>query len=260
MFYNVFFSLHSIVCYFSEYLHSNSSYTRLFISLHLCFYWYECFYNISKLPLIDLKKYRLKSLSLFNFTYYLILVLIIASLCYLSLTIMNNIFTSNSLLSFVFEGHQKMRKVYGLFSSNYSFGLLTYFTLWFGSFFLPVRFSICFFNGDKISSFLVLLVYPLLFLLTGYKSYIVFFFYMPLLALILLKRSCFILNLKIIFSLFFFVSSFMVFLNFEIFNWILLEFTALHHWFLLSFMISFTISLYFSFTCFWYKLFYYLSF
>ena len=46
---------------------------------------------------------------------------------------------------------------------------------------------------------------------------------MPLLALILLKRSCFILNLKIIFSLFFFVSSFMVFLNFEIFNWILLR-------------------------------------
>ena len=143
-------------------------YISAFISMNV-------FIIFQKLPLIDLKKYRLKSLSLFNFTYYLILVLIIASLCYLSLTIMNNIFTSNSLLSFVFEGHQKMRKVYGLFSSNYSFGLLTYFTLWFGSFFLPVRFSICFFNGDKISSFLVLLVYPLLFLLTGYKSYIVFF-------------------------------------------------------------------------------------
>lgn len=181
------------------------------------------FILFQKLPLINLKKYRFNSLSLFNFLYYFIFVLIIISFCFLSVTILKNILTNNSLISFVFEGHQKMRKVYGGFSSNYSFGFLTYFTLWFGAFFLPVRFAISFFTGYKVYSIIILIIYLFLFLLTGYKSYIVFFLYMPFLAYLLISRGCFIIKLNFIFTLVFLLSSFMVFLNFDLFNWILLR-------------------------------------
>lgn len=195
-----------------------------YISVYICsFIGITILIIFQYIPLIKVKKIRLKSNSIFSLFYYSITILLLTAFIILSSSIIHNILTSRGLLSFIFEGHSQMRKSYGALSLNYSFGLLTYFTLWFGAFFLPVKFAINFYKGKKKSLIIILMGYLLLFLLTGYKSYIVFIFYMPFFAYLLFRRGCFIINLQLIFTLILFISSFLVFLQYELFNWILLR-------------------------------------
>jgi len=192
--------------------------------VYICsFFGIVIFILFQYIPLVKIKKYRLKSNTIFNFLYYFTLVILLIAFIVLSISIIRNIISSRGLLSFIFEEHSQMRKSYGALSSNYSFGLLTYLTLWFGGFFLPVKFAIKFYKGKKKSLIIIFMGYLLLFLLTGYKSYVVFLFYMPFFAYLLYRKGCFIINLQVIFTLILFISSLLVFLQFDLFKWVLLR-------------------------------------